>query len=191
MLSRVVNAIGLIIIAVIAIWAVSTNLKSLSEPADKLAGRQELEKSGPKNPKFDALKLRQDRDAAFKTGDWVKVQKISQTLVDWSDDDGESWFLLAYSLHKQGDFEQAIRFNDVAVQFRNYTESALFNKACEFAQLKRNEEAFADLRTLLAIQSSDHDWLAEMKKDEDLIELRKTPEFKDFYQRSLQEYRSK
>ena len=135
------------------------------------------------DPRFPALRQRSDslslghymsRDM-FNMSDWGKAVDHFRSVTQ-TDNSGRAWFNLGYSLHKNGQFREAINAYQQAVSKGYRVPISTYNIACSYARLGDTENAFAWLdRAVKSGMDSD-----VIDGDDDLDSLRSDPRFEKY-----------
>ncbi len=108
-----------------------------------------------------------------QAGDWSNAVEAYRAVLLEQPDNPAAWFGLAYCLHMNGDYEQAITAHKESARFDQIRGIALYNLACAYALTGRPDEALEALK-----QSSEAGFDIEPAgSDSDLDSLRDDQRF--------------
>ena len=82
---------------------------------------------------------------AFRAGDWPMLEGAYRQMLMADQFDSNAMFYLAFSLHKQKKYDEAIPFYEKATEFYRYGPVSFYNLACISALQNRPDEAIAHL----------------------------------------------
>ncbi len=99
----------------------------------------------------ESAKQKQEGDsgsvyAAFDKSDWPTVEKTCRLLLEKDEFNAEARFNLAFSLYRQGKYDEAIENYEKATRFAEFKGYSLYNMACLHA-IKNDIERSAELLT--------------------------------------------
>ena len=120
-------------------------------------------------------------DAAFANQDWETAAEAFRELTKVNDNDGRSWFRLAYSLHAARELDEAIVAHKKAATFPKVKTIALYNLACAYGLKKNKDDA---LKSLEAAINAGFISKNPISKDTDLAILVGDPKFKELETRA-------
>ena len=112
-----------------------------------------------------ARKLIQEKDFAGATA-------LLETLTDREPTNARAWMVLGYAWHAAGEYERAIPLHEKAAEFEETAPQAMYNAACSYARLGKNDEAFA---LLGRVRDTNHFDLTQITFDPDLESIKDDP----------------
>lgn len=117
---------------------------------------------------------RQVAGNCFLQQDWVASERTHRELLEKDPENAEAWFRLAFSVHVQGRYEEALSGFQKAMDlgFRRYL--CLYNMACGKSRLGREAEALGYLEQAIEQSVVTPEFILA---DEDFAPLRKNPKF--------------
>lgn len=98
----------------------------------------------PESPQ-DPMSLRQQINLALQEERWADAATHLQQAVEFDDTDARAVFMLGYTLHMQGRYDEAITWHRRAAEFEQVRPTALYNVACVEALTGRQVEALETL----------------------------------------------
>jgi len=113
---------------------------------------------------------------AWADGDWVSAERHYRELVDKNPKDGQSWFMLGFSVHYQGRFDEARDLFLYSEMLGSDPGLVHYNIACGYAQLGESEKALKQLEVSIQKGFDQFDWAT---KDPDLISIRSNEKFQE------------
>ena len=124
----------------------------------------------------DTQKIRKAADAAVASADWKTAIASFQQLVQADPKDGKAWHMLGYSLHSNGDLDEALKAHIKATAFKEVAPIASYNAACVFALRGKKQDA---LNWLAKAAEAGFDGAEHMSADSDMDSLRDELRYKE------------
>ena len=97
-----------------------------------------------------------------------EAAEIFQELVESNEDLGPAWFFLGYSLHMDGQLEEALKAHKKAAEFDQFAGIATYNVACAHALM---HDSNAAMESLMDAVENGFDDVSQMEIDSDLNSL--------------------
>ena len=122
--------------------------------------------------------LLSERQAAFQAFDckqWGEAISAYEKVVAKNDQDGLSWYRLAYALHAANRLDEAVVAHQKAATFPLGRASALYNLACAYSLQGKTAQALQEFER--AIKSGFRSEKATILADTDLESIRTAPDF--------------
>ena len=91
------------------------------------------EKPSDKQDKVDLSSLLQQANQDLGAEDFKAAAEKLKKYTDAKKDNEQAWFLLAYSLHMDGQIDQAIPIHKKAAEFDDFRPTALYNLGCAYS----------------------------------------------------------
>lgn len=85
--------------------------------------------------------LRQRINAALEAEDWATAAQHLRNVVEHNPSDGQAVFMLGYTLHMMGKYDEALEWHRRATEFEKVRPTALYNCACVLALTGKPVEA--------------------------------------------------
>ncbi|MGA9768130.1 MAG: tetratricopeptide repeat protein [Blastocatellia bacterium] len=117
----------------------------------------------------------EEADALFKAQKWPDVAKAYGAITKNEPKNGRAWYRMGFALQAMGDFEQAARSYQQAVEVAN-NPIAMYNLACSYARLNNKDKAFEWLNKSI---SSGFIGATKLETDTDLAGLHDDARFKE------------
>jgi len=123
----------------------------------------------------ETKKAREAADAAVQNADWETAIASYKKLVAADPKDGRAWHMLGYSLHANGDLDEALKAHLKAAEFPEVAPIASYNAACVYALRGKKDEALNWLEKAAekGFNGADH-----MAGDTDMDSLREEARYK-------------
>jgi hypothetical protein len=114
----------------------------------------------------------QDVNNAMQAEDYTHVEKLCREIVDEDSTNAQAWFLLGYSLHAQGELDQAIFAHLTATTFPSTAPLSFYNLGCAHALKGNTDQAFKALHKAAELGITNPQ---QYKGDSDLKSLHDDP----------------
>jgi beta-lactamase regulating signal transducer with metallopeptidase domain len=165
--------------AAAANWSLVFLFGCLVIPGMHWAGAREIDSPATATPASEFQFSQTLVYEALRNGNWQQAIDALRPMVEQDPHSADAVFYLGYAIHAHGDYEQAIRYHQMASEFVGTRTFALYNWSCALALLGRPEEAVAKLREALDagfIPSGD------LADDPDFVSLSNNAEFQEIRQ---------
>ncbi|GJM20000.1 MAG: hypothetical protein DHS20C14_22130 [Phycisphaeraceae bacterium] len=121
-------------------------------------------------PEAEPVPTMQSGQALFQQGKRAEAIEVFRKLTEADPSQGGAWFWLGYTLHADGQLDQAIAAHTKAAEFPQVATTALYNLGCAHALQGNADKAFAALRRAIdaGMRNVNHQW----DNDTDLESIR-------------------
>ena len=130
--------------------------------------------------KVDLDALMRHAGAAISDEDYEDAASQLRKYVEFKKDNGQAWFLLAYSLHMSGKLDEAIPMHKKAAEFDQFKSTALYNLGCAYS-LK--EDVDTSIKYLHKALDEGFTRLDMFESDSDLANVKKSKKYKQIQER--------
>jgi len=111
----------------------------------------------------------QEANNALQSQDYAEVEDICRQIVQEDSSNAQGWFLLGYSLHAQGELDEAILAHITATSFPQTAALAFYNLGCAQALKGNPDQAFMALGKAVELGIGNPQ---QYQGDTDLVSLR-------------------
>ncbi len=139
--------------------------------------QQQQQERAQKPQRQQALATVPDLDSLMADQRWKEASRLLREVVREDPDNGRAWFMLGYSLHADGQLDEAIEAHKRASTFEEFKGIALYNLGCAYALQGNKQRAYGALRRS---HDAGFDVLEHIEDDSDLESLRRDRRYRDF-----------
>lgn len=112
--------------------------------------------------------------AAYAEGDWEAAEAHYREMARRHPDDAQAWFMLGFSVHYQGRYDEARQLFLDAEKLGSNKGLVHYNLACGYAQQGEEKKALQELKIAMEVGFNQPDWAEE---DPDLESIRMNEQF--------------